>query len=102
MITQEKYYIYKHTSPSGKSYIGQTTDISKRNKGHKQEKGNKAFFSSVIKKYGWDNFSYDILCIVTTQEEADTAERENILLHNTLYPNGYNKTTGGKKGYQKL
>lgn len=30
-IEKSTYVIYKHTSPSGKSYIGQTKDLTSRN-----------------------------------------------------------------------
>lgn len=33
--------IYKYTSPSGKSYIGQTTDESKRKISHKRQRNTK-------------------------------------------------------------
>ena len=54
--------IYKYTSPSGKCYIGQTTDSSKRKSKHKREsKFLKTKFATAIRKYGFENFEYEIL-----------------------------------------
>lgn len=89
------YLVYKHTSPSGKSYIGITNNYNKRCSAHKTTAGCKAF-SAAITKYGWDSFTHEILLCSLTIEEANMQEQQLILEHNTLSPNGYNLTTGGK------
>jgi len=53
-------YIYKHTSPTGKCYIGQTVDIKNRWKPSAYRQCKK--FHNAIKKYGWENFTHEIIC----------------------------------------
>lgn len=92
-------FIYKYTSPSGKSYIGQTvTGLSER-AGHngKNYIGCKYFYSA-IKKYGFQNFISEILGEFLI-EELNSKERYFIEVFNTLAPNGYNIQPGGKYSY---
>jgi group I intron endonuclease len=98
-------YIYKLTSPSGKSYIGQTIqEPPKRFSKHKtkafQEEGCRAL-SNAIRKYGWENFTIEI--IDTSYEwDLDFLECEYIEMYDTFYPNGYNLTKGGRGGSNTL
>ena len=93
-----EYLIYKHTSPSGKSYIGLTKNLHKRRYTHTtKNSGCKAFYAA-IQKYGWDNFIHEILLDNLTLVEANDAEERLIMEHNTLAPNGYNLKTGGNHG----
>lgn len=82
--------IYKYTSPSGKSYIGKTIYSQKERAGKNGEKykGCTAFYNA-IQKYGWNNFSYDILeeCV---NEKLGEREAYYISYFNTQVPNGYN------------
>ena len=94
---EKAFLVYKHTAPNGKSYIGQTNNLNRRNAIHKSTTGCRAF-SSAIKKYGWDAFTHEILAEGLTLEEANRLEQELIESHNTLSPNGYNLKTGGKNG----
>lgn len=87
--------IYKYTSPSGKSYIGQTIYNKKIREG-KEGKDYKEcpLFYAAIKKYGINNFSYEIL------EECDNSllderERYYIKKYNSFLE-GYNLTEGGQ------
>ena len=89
------YLIYKHTSPSGNSYIGQTKNLKKREYAHKTNNNSCTAFSNAIKKYGWDNLTHEILIEGLSLEEANYWEEYYIREHNTLIPNGYNLTTGG-------
>ena len=89
------YLVYKHTSPNGKAYIGQTNNYSKRSIQHQDPKSYCRVFAKAIKKYGWDNFTHEILEDNLTLEEANVYENLYIVEHNTLSPNGYNLTTGG-------
>ena len=99
----KSYCIYKHTSPSGKSYIGLTSSYSTRSKGHRKdaEKGNKKPFYCAIRKYGWNEFTHEILKEELTLEEANFYEQFYIEQFNSHHPNGYNLTKGGEgtKGY---
>jgi group I intron endonuclease len=89
-----EYCIYKHTSPSGKSYIGQTKNYEYRSKQHIKTK-KCPLFRNAIDKYGWDNFTHEILKSELTIEEANLWEENLIKEHNTLSPNGYNLVNGG-------
>jgi group I intron endonuclease len=89
------FVIYKHTSPSGKAYIGQTNNYKKRTNEHKSKSSGCRLFACAIKKYGWDSFSHEILAENLTVDEANRLEAELIIKHNTIYPNGYNLRSGG-------
>lgn len=91
----DKIYVYIHTSPSGKSYVGQTSKSlvkrwGKNGNGYKNQKK----FYNAIKNYGWDNFSHSILCVCNSREEADAAEINFIKKFNSII-NGYNVDKGG-------
>ncbi|MDD4242760.1 MAG: NUMOD3 domain-containing DNA-binding protein [Bacilli bacterium] len=90
----ENYLIYKFTSPSGKSYIGQTCDLKRRIKQHKTT-NSCPIFHTAIEKYGYENFKLDILEENITLEEANILEELYINQHNSLVPNGYNLKSGG-------
>ena len=90
------YIVYKYTSPSGKIYIGQTSQkIYKRSRGgagyvHCQ------YFYAAIQKYGWENFTREILKENLTLEEANYWEEYYIqLYHSNDRTKGYNITSGG-------
>jgi hypothetical protein len=89
------YLVYKHTSPSGKAYIGQTKNYSKRCLQHRQPQSKCLAFAEAIKKYGWDNFHHEILIDGLSLDDANTWEELLIAEHNTISPNGYNLATGG-------
>jgi group I intron endonuclease len=91
----DTYVIYKHTSPSGKSYIGQTKHYDKRCYEH-QTTSNCRALHLAIKKYGWDNFQHEILIVGLSLDEANRWEEVLIKELNTLAPNGYNLTAGGR------
>lgn len=99
-------YIYKYTSPSGKSYIGQTIDSLYKRAGGPNGKRYKTcpIFYKAIQKYGFKNFKVEILATVS-QNQLNDAERKYIEIFNTQIPNGYNVSNGGdaqgtKKVYQ--
>jgi len=88
--------IYKHTSPSGKSYIGQSINtMEERLRSHisHTKAGNKSRFSDAIRKYGIENFTSEIL-IETANENLNELEIYYIAKFDT-YNNGYNATLGG-------
>lgn len=79
---QNKYWVYKITSPSGKVYIGITSNIIKRFCLYKNmlvQKQN--FIFNSIKKYGWDAHIKEILYISLTKKEAEDKEIELILFY---------------------
>ena len=102
------HYIYKFTNKTnGKAYIGQTNNIENRKRGHKSDSFNSKSegynlpFHAAIRKYGWDNFNFEVL------EEIDDAvydfnyvdERERFYIayyHSLKDEQGYNITLGGQ------
>lgn len=102
-----KGIIYKYTSPSGKSYVGQTTNELKRKREHYYSSFNmksKAYnypFHVAIRKYGFDSFDYCVLWTIIDdnlekiQTELDKMEIYYIGLYDT-FKHGYNQTIGGK------
>lgn len=94
-------YIYKYTSPSGKSYIGQTQrTLAERSGSRGQGYNDCPIFHQAILKYGFSNFEVSILAEVKI-EQLDEAERKYIHLFNTIVPNGYNDNMGGQCGNWK-
>lgn len=94
-MSHPKYVIYKHTSPSGKSYIGQTQNLQQRNSSHRIPSSNCTVFRNAIQKYGWENFQHEILAENLTLDEANILEEQYITEYNTISPNGYNLRSGG-------
>lgn len=92
---QSSFYVYRHVTPSGKSYVGITTDCKRRwanGAGYRDHK----YFYNAIKKYGWDNIKHEIIACGLTLDEAKTAERYNIRKYASNDPDhGYNLTAGG-------
>ena len=86
--------IYKITNKiNGKSYVGKTTTpLKQRLASHKCAD---TVIGKAIRKYGWKNFSVEVL------EECDTKEQLNerdffwIAALNCKTPNGYNRSDGG-------
>jgi len=98
-IDNRKGVIYMYTFPSGKQYIGQTWDEERRKKDHQKTRSGCSCFYLAIKKYGYENFKYEVLYKdIQTQEEMDSLEQQEIRIHNTLSPNGYNLVSGGSNG----
>lgn len=91
------YCVYKHTTPSGKVYIGLTSmNPLKRWKNGEGYENCTAFYRAV-KKYGWDNIRHEILLSGLDKETACRKEKEYIRAHNSTNPeHGYNLTTGGE------
>ena len=83
-----------------KGYVGQSRNITRRKCAHKYSINNpKQYFSHALKKYGWENFEFKIICklpLDTDQETIDEKEIHFIKEYNTFGPNGYNLTSGGK------
>lgn len=85
-------YIYKHTSPSGKCYIGQTSVPKNRWKPSAYKQCVK--FYHAIQKYGWDNFTHEIIYTCYDAHEANEKEAYFIEWYDSI-ANGYNITAGG-------
>lgn len=52
-----------------------------------------------IKKYGWDNFTTEIITECDDKEQLLELEQYYIQFFNSYKPNGYNMTMGGEKLY---
>lgn len=92
-----KYCVYKHTSPSGKVYIGITQQRPEdRWQGGRGYRRNEYFFRAIL-KYGWDNFTHEILAAGLDKATACKIEVE--LIRAGRYNDkrhGYNITNGGE------
>ena len=96
------FYVYKHTSPVGKVYIG----ITMQNPSRRWREGwgyrhQKHFYSAII-HYGWENFQHEILFSGLSFEAAKQKEIELIQLYKSNDRKfGYNVTSGGdnRKGH---
>ena len=87
-------HVYKITNKlNGKAYIGQTVSLDGRFKNHFYDNTD---FSKEMQKYGKENFIIESLYFGSDYNQV---EADMIIEHNTLYPNGYNKETGGISGY---
>ena len=90
--------VYKHVSPSGKVYVGITSNI------HRRWAANGYYyclketaFSRALYKYGWDNFQHIIVATELTKQEASDMEKTLIKKYKELSLS-YNITDGGE-GY---
>ena len=81
---------------NGKSYVGFSTNFPKRKIAHKTKAVNNSptHFHNAIRKYGWDNFEWNIL-YEGKEEDARRKEMEYISSLDTI-TNGYNLTIGGE------
>lgn len=94
--------VYKYTSPSGKSYIGQTTNEAHRRRTWfcTKRRYAGASINRARAKYGPENFEYEVLFkrVFTSFEDAQTELDKMEIFYINLYDtfkNGYNNTVGG-------
>lgn len=97
MDTNDKWCVYKHTSPSGKVYIGITKNIKHRWRNNGAGYRGSTRIHNAILKYGWDNFEHQILFSGLSQEDANKKEVELIKYYDSTNPMyGYNLQSGGQ------
>lgn len=95
---QTKYYLYLHTFPNNKYYIG-ITHLNPKERWKKEGKGYKKqkVIWNAIQKYGWDNIKHEILYESTNKKEIEQKERYYIteVYHSNDRKYGYNIENGG-------
>ena len=89
------HLIYKYTSPSGKSYIGKTRedreDARKYEHIYAAGKNKTTAFHCAIRKYGIEEFKYEVLMPGIPSEIVNGME----IIYIDLHKPEYNHTTGG-------
>ena len=96
--TRTDYIVYKHTNKiNGKVYIGQTYNLYERWRCQGKNYFSSIKFFNAIKKYGWDNFTHEVLYTNLNKEAADKLEKELIIKYDSI-KNGYNLKEGGSRG----
>ena len=94
LIDKNDYVVYRHTSPSGKVYIGIT--CTKPERRWRNGNGYKSCpkFYNAIQKYGWDNFKHEILFSGLNEISAKHIE-EDLVYYYKKQNISYNITDGG-------
>ncbi len=101
--------IYKYQNKlNGKVYIGQSIDIERRQYNHKSSAYNKkandynSQFHQAIRKYGLENFDFEIIAELTPEEYTrQTLNQLEIFFirYYDSFKNGYNATEGGDDAF---
>jgi group I intron endonuclease len=93
-----EYVIYKITNPTGRIYIGKTSNLKTRTTAYKNAncKDQKALYNSII-KYGWDSHILEVIdtANIDTVDEKEKYYISEYKSFNRLYERGLNLTTGG-------
>jgi len=85
---------------TNKCYIGKTIkDLEARKYMHRwcSDNGGKSKFYNAIRKHGFNNFSWQIICICESEEDLCKKEIKLIQEYDSI-KNGYNTSTGGDGG----
>jgi len=89
---------------NGMEYVGQTIqNLQKRLQMHQYIKSHCSYLRNAMNKYGFENF--EMICLEkileptrdSLSDKLNILEKEYILRKNTLFPKGYNLTTGGSQ-----
>jgi group I intron endonuclease len=93
------YYLYKITNQiNEKKYIGQSIAPKQRWYDHKQASNNpKVPIQFAIKKYGQENFEFEVIACCKSQDDANLVETQLVKQYDSFISNckGYNATYGG-------
>lgn len=93
-MEDKRWTLYRHTSPSGKVYIGITSrNIYRRWSNGFGYKACKLFYKTIV-KYGWDNIKHEVLFTDLEEERAKKLEIE-LIRHYKSLGISYNITDGG-------
>lgn len=92
----KKFWVYVHTCPNGKKYVGCTTQDPLRRWNEGKGYINQVFGRAIL-KFGWDNITHEVL-EVESEEEMYRKEIELISFFHSNDPKfGYNQTEGGDR-----
>lgn len=95
------FIVYVHiNNANGKKYFGITCKSPNKRWGRNGIHYNKnPHFWNAIQKYGWDNFSHEVILDGVSLKDACAVESHMIKSYMTNNPNfGYNNTSGGETG----
>lgn len=89
------WIVYKHISPSGKVYVGITSQSNVKRRWFRGSGyvGCPVFIRAIL-KYGWDNIKHEILFTNLTEERAKNLEKD-LIRHYKNLGISYNITDGG-------
>lgn len=83
------YVVYIHKNIlNGKVYVGQTCNLSERWRNNGKNYFNSIKFYNAIKKYGWDNFTHEVVYSNLNKQAADKLEKELIHKYNSIDEGG--------------
>lgn len=86
------FYVYMHTFPNGKIYVGQTKKPIDRWLNGEGYRDNEEMYRDIL-KYGWNNIKHEI--IATFGQETDAIRCEAVMIFHLNSENkeiGYNRT----------
>ena len=94
------YTVYCHTNKlNGKRYVGITSQKPEESWNNGQGYKSQSLFYNAIKKYGWHNFTHEILYTGLSANEASALEKKLISEWKSSDKRyGYNVQLGGLKG----
>jgi len=87
-MLKNNYYVYIHTFPNNKVYIGITNDLKQRWKSGLGYQDNAEMFKDIL-YYGWNNINHNVLAEGLTYNEAIKLENIKIIEYKS-----YNKKYG--------
>ena len=98
-------YIYKITSPSGRVYIGLTSNLASRKSNYRNKDcGGQILLSESLRKYGWEAHKFEVVfqgeCTLDCLRRLEKLYIKMYKSNKSRYPeqNGLNLTDGGE-GY---
>jgi group I intron endonuclease len=96
LIELRCWSVYRHTTPSGKVYIGITSKRPEERWANGTAYRRNSYFYNAIQKYGWENIKSEVLYSGLSKEDAENKEVELIAFYDsTNKAKGYNLSLGG-------
>lgn len=93
---EKSFYVYKHTTPDNRVYIGITCQNTVEDRWGNGNGYKGQYFYKGIQEFGWDNIEHKVLIHGLTKEQAEKWEIKLIKYYNSNNEKyGYNKTNGG-------